>query len=387
MRGETMTTSTQPIHVAPGLYRKDCIMTNIIHDKTVIIGLSMTCALGLSLHARAASAHATFNVGGFGDISTGASNSTIGGEGATKIYLGGTTGGGLAGSLHHSGSTNGNEVWTNESPATEWVGPTGPNHAGSSAGSVLPSAAYVGMHTPTQNRLLETGIYGSSATTCTTNGDCVGVNTNGNSLLRQVYNQNHAPAFYTGGPSNTTPLPTDLSLAVAPHSWNDGEYNSGMDVLNPHVSGYQYGFPNDFTLHPNLEQNLLDQAPGTPLYLNMSIFDDPSDGLGPQQMGVALYGGWDDGNGLSDLTFLGKALAPVGGNAELTYALNSTYFGEYTVLIGDNSAVGGQYKAHFTISSTPLTTPVPLPAAVWLFGSGAIGLAALARHRAASVSA
>ncbi len=126
-----------------------------------------------------ANAHVTFNVGGFGDISVGASNSTVGGEGATRIYLGGTTGGGLAGSLYHSGSTNGNEVWANESPTTEWIGPTGPNHAGSSAGSVLPSAAYVGLHTPTQVRLLETGVYGSTSGICASNGDCVGISSYG----------------------------------------------------------------------------------------------------------------------------------------------------------------------------------------------------------------
>lgn len=341
-------------------------------------------ALFISATVRSpADAHVTFNVGGFGDIAVGASNSTIGGEGATRIYLGGTTGGGLAGSLYHSGSTNGNEVWTNESPTTEWIGPTGPNHAGSSAGSVLPSAAYVGLHTPTQVRLLETGVYGSTSAICTTNGDCVGINTNHNSLLRQVYTQNHNASSYAGGPSNTTPLPTDLALAVAPNSWNNGHYNSGMDVLNPHVSGYQYGFPNDFVLHPNLEQNLLNQVPGTQLYLNIDVFDDISDGLGPQQMGVVLYGGWDDGNGLNDLTYLGSALAPVGGNAQLTYALTGQHFGEYTVLIGDNSSHGGQYKALFTISSTPLTAPVPLPAALWLFGAGIAGLAGLSRWRMA----
>lgn len=343
--------------------------------------------IGLAASASSTWAHASFNVGGYGDLSVGTSNSTIGGPGEAKIYTGGTTGGGLADSLNHSGATNGNEVWTNESPATEWVGPTGPNHPGSSAGSVLPSAAYVGMHSPTQNRLLETGVYGGSATTCATNGDCVGVNTNGNSLLRQVYTQNHNPSFYTGGPgTNNQLLPTDFSLAVAANSWNNGQLNSGMDVLNPHVSGYQFGFPNDFTLHPNLEQNLLDQASGTQLYLNLDVFDDLSDGLGSQQMGVALYGGWDDGNGLNDLTFLGSALAPVGGNAQLTYALTGRYFGEYTALIGDNSGNGGQYAARLTISSTPLTSPVPLPAAVWLFGSGIAGLAAWARRHTSNVS-
>lgn len=325
----------------------------------------------------AAHAHATYNVGGFGNISTGASNSTIGGDGSTKIYTGGTTGGGLSGSYYHSGSTNGNEVWTNESPSTEWVGPTGPNHAGSSTGSVLPSMAYVGLHSPTNQRTLETGVYGGTSTQCANNGDCVGVNTNGNSLLRQVYNQNHNPAFYTGGPSNSNQLPSDLALAVSGNSWNGGQYNSGMDVLTPHVSGYQYGFPNDVNLHPNLEQNLLDQAPNTQLYLNISVFDDTSDGLGAQQMGVALYGGWDDGNGMNDLTYLGSILASVNGSATLTYALQGTYFGEYTVLIGDNSGNGGQYKAFFGISSTALTTPlsqVPIPAAGWLFATALVGL-------------
>lgn len=338
--------------------------------------------LSLAASAPNVFAHATYNVGGFGDISTGASNSTIGGAGEAKIYTGGTTGGGLAGSLQHSGSTNGNEVWTNESPATEWIGPTGPNHAGSSAGSVLPSAAYVGLHTPTNNRVLETGVYGGSAATCAANGDCAGVNTNGNSLLRQVYTQNHSAAFYTGGPSNSAPLPTDLALAVAGNSWQGGQYNAGMDVMTPHVSGYQFGFPNDFSLHPNLEQNLLDQAPGTQLYLNIEVSDDISDNLGSQQMGVALYGGWDDGNGLADLTFLGSALAAVaGGNAQLTYALHGTFFGEYTVLIGDNSGNGGQYKAFFGISSTPLTTPVPIPAPIWLFGSALCAWLGFGRRR------
>lgn len=84
---------------------------------------------------------------------------------------------------------------------------------------------------------------------------------------------------------------------------------------------------------------------------------------------------------MSDLTYLGSSLAPVGGNAQLSYALTGHYFGEYTVLIGDNSSYGGQYKALFTISSTPLTTPVPLPAAVWLFSSGIAAMAGLAQRR------
>ncbi len=334
--------------------------------------------LGLLFAAPAVHAHATYNVGGFGDLSLGASNSTIGGAGEAKIYLGGTTGGGLAGSLNHSGSTNGNEIWTNESPATEWIGPTGPNHAGSSVGSVLPSVGYIGLHSPTNTRLLETGTYCGS----TLAADCVGgVNNNGNSLLRQVYTQNHNVAFYTGGPNSANPLPTDFALAVAPNSWNNGQYNSGMDVITPHASGYQFGFPNDFSLHPNLEQNLLAQAPGTQLYLNIDVFDDASDGLGAQQLGVALYGGWDDGNGFADLTFLGQTLAAVNGNAQLTYALAGTFFGEYTVLIGDNSSNGGQYKARFAISSTPLTAPVPVPAAVWLFGSALLGLGGINRRK------
>jgi hypothetical protein len=337
-----------------------------------------SCLLGLVFTAPSAYAHTTFNVGGFGDLTTGASNSTIGGSGANKIYTGGTTGGGLAGSLNKSGSTNGNEIWVNESPETEWVGPTGPNHAGSSSGSVLPSAAYVGMHSLTQDRLIETGFYGGSAAACAANGDCpLGANTNGNSLLRQVYTQNHNASFYVGGPSNTNLLPTDFSLAVAGNSWNNGQYNTGMDVLNPHVSGYQFGFPNDFNAHPSLEQNLLDLAgPGAQVFLNIDVYDDTSDGLGSQQMGVALYGGWDDGNGLNDLTFIASALAPVeGGNAKLTYELKNTYFGEYTVLVGDNSANGGQYKARFTI------TAVPIPAAAWLFASAMAGFLGLSRQR------
>lgn len=346
----------------------------------------------------AAQAHATFNIGGYGDITSGAPNSTN----TARVYVSGTTGGGVAGSFFKSGTTSDSrEVWLNEAPTTEWIGPTGPNKPLPPLNiglDLLPSAAYVGLHSRTNTRLIETGVYGSTASTCATNGDCVGINTNGNSLLRQLYNANHrapANAFTEGEPSNVNPAPTDISLAVAPNSWQTDAngrpvYNTGMDVLTPHTSGYQFGFPPP--PGSNLEQNLIDQAPnpGDPTYLNIRVSDDTSDNLGAQQLGVALYGGWDDGNGLIDLTLLGWATATApGGTATLTYLLDGYFFGEYTVFIGDLSGNGGQYKAFFGTQATALTTPiirgVPSPITLWLFCAALPGLLRFTRNQPSKV--
>lgn len=344
-----------------------------------------------------AHAHATFNIGGYGDIVSGAPNSTN----TARVYASGNTGGGVTGSFFQSGTTSDSrEVWLNEAPVTEWIGPTGPNkplpplNIGQ---TLLPSAAYVGLHSRSNIRTIETGVYGSTASICATNGDCAGVNTNGNSLLRQLYNANHrtvAGAFVEGEPSIVNPAPTDISLAVAPNSWQTDAsgkpvYNTGMDVLTPHTSGYQFGYPPP--PGSNLEDNLINLAPTAttpagPTYLNIQVSDDTSDGLGAQQLGVALYGGWDDGNGLADLTLLGYASAAApGGEASLTYQLDGYFYGEYTVFIGDLGNNGGQYKAFFGTEVTPLTTvitnPVPLPAAFWLFGSAVLGFLGLGRKR------
>jgi len=301
-------------------------------------------------------AHATYNVGGFSDISVGALGTNA------RAYTGGTTGGGVAGSLNQSGATNSNEVWVNGVPG-EWVGPTGPNKAPPSTGSVLPSQAYVGLHSNVTSRLMETGNYcGATAAV-----DCIGApNLNTNSLLRQVYNRNHAAtANYVGGPFSGNLLPTDLSMAVAANSWGTGTtYETGMDILSPHIST---------GTGSNLEQNVINLAPaGSQVYLNIDVYGENAG----QQMGVSLFGGWDDGNGMSDLTLISSTLAAVNGHATLSYLLQGTYFGEYTVLIGDASNVGGQYKANFSI------TTVPVPAAVWLLGSALMGLGVIGRRKA-----
>ncbi len=355
---------------------------------------SLVAAAGIFAGALAASpnafAHASLNVGGYGDISVGGANST----GAAKVYTGGTTGGGISGSYTASGATGGNEVWTNGTIA-EWTGAQG--HPSATSNSVLPSVGYIGLHNNSTQRLIETGNYCGATASAECQANAVGTgtnsltatsttlaNVNGDSLLRQVWNINHraAGAQYDGGPSPSNLLPTDLSLSVAGNSWNgDLQYHSGMDVLNPHVSTGTTG---------NLEQNILalPAATGQNVYLNIKVFDDTSDNMAAQQLGFALYGGWDKGNGMSDLTLIGSSLAAIDGYASLSYQLIGTFLGEYSVLVGDNSSIGGQYKMHASITTgtalySVAAQPVPIPAAAWLFGGALTSLFGLRRRKLA----
>jgi hypothetical protein len=75
---------------------------------------------------------------------------------------------------------------------------------------------------------------------------------------------------------------------------------------------------------------------------------------------------------------VGNVVCSVDCSAGNTYVLD--YHG--TVPAGDPSGFGGvQYGLHLegSIASTP--PPVPVPAAVWLFGSGLMGLVGVARRR------
>lgn len=77
--------------------------------------------------------------------------------------------------------------------------------------------------------------------------------------------------------------------------------------------------------------------------------------------------------GLAYVTF--GASATAGGS--LTHTLNNLQAGKYTLFVGGNNGTAGmkQYSASFTAA------PVPLPAAVWLFGGTLMSFLGLQRRK------
>lgn len=153
--------------------------------------------------------------------------------------------------------------------------------------------------------------------------------------------------------------PSDFRLGVGPSAW--------ANVLG---HGLDYGL-----IHLDSPSNL-----------TITVAADGS----VLKPGFSLYQGWDTGNtfvrtdsyinnidnplGTVGLTYLGQASTTVaGGSATFTF---TNLAGDYTLMLGGNgSAAAGNYQATLTAST------VPLPAAIWLFGSALAGVAAIGRRR------
>lgn len=339
--------------------------------------------LGTLAAAPSVHAHATYNVGGYGDISTtgGRTNGTFSNGSAA---LGGTLSGGTPNGLP-GGTSGGNAIAQTTSAANPvWVNGT-PDWMPSTV--TVPSIGYLGMHGNNSTRVIETGAYSSTANT--------------NSPLRQVYNYNNViqnagtggwgtnaatqfldQAHTTLNPNYQNYLPSDVQLAVGGNSWAGGisDANTGIDFAHIHASAGTTG---------NLESNLI--ATGAN-YLNITLEDDTSD-AGSQQLALSLFGGWNQGPGLTGLTALTTQLATApGGTIGLSLQLFGLDFngagtaGEYTIAIGDQSGVGGKYKLTLNTSTNPLyasnvVQAVPVPAAIWLFGSALAGMGVIGRRR------
>ena len=133
-------------------------------------------------------------------------------------------------------------------------------------------------------------------------------------------------------------------------------------------------------------------------FLNITVGDDPIyNGVG--QLAFALYQGWVTGPGLQGLNLLGTVLAEnVGQDIGISLALSGLTMnapgteGQYTIVVGDQSGVGGKYRMALEASAaarygnvvsavSSMAAPVPLPGAAWLFGSVMAGLLGLGRRQ------
>jgi|CXWL01.1.fsa_nt_gi hypothetical protein len=163
-----------------------------------------------------------------------------------------------------------------------------------------------------------------------------------------------------------------FALAVGPRAWNDN------------TSGTQgQGHGSDFGLiHLDGQSDL-----------SITVAADTSLGS-TLKAGFSLFQGWDSGSssvrvqsfqnnadnplGTTGLDFLGNASTTTpGGNAVQLFT--NLPAGTYTLFVGGNFAGGTGAPGKYTVSLS--ASPVPLPAAAWLFGSGLIGLGSMARAR------
>lgn len=273
----------------------------------------------------------------------------------------------------NAGGTGANPAWAGGSIA-DWM----PNTV------TLPSIGYLGIHSNNSGRVIQTGVYDSAANVPNNapglgGGSFAGVVAkHGDSLLGQVYKYNNNVA-------NPTDLPTNVDISVAANSWAGGisDANTGLSWGNIHASSGT----------GNPEANLIALGAN---YLNVTVGDDISNAadalLGSQKLAFSIYQGWATGPGLQGLNLLGTVLAAsAGDDIGLSIALSGQTLngagtqGEYTVVVGDQSGVGGRYKLALAASSTALyanvVTAVPVPGAVWLFGSAMAGLIGFGRRK------
>jgi hypothetical protein len=274
----------------------------------------------------------------------------------------------------NAGGTGANPVWTNGA-ITPWL----PNDA------TVSSIGYLGIHSISNKRVIQTGVYGTAYNATTNPGGVTTANLGGtfggatpvvgDSLLGQTYKYN-----------NNAANPTDLaltSISTGANSWAAGvsDTNTGLSFGNMHVSSGT----------GNPEGNLMP----TVNYLNITVGDDPLfAGIG--QLAFSLYQGWAQGPGLLGMNLLGTVTASsIGQDIGLSLALSGLTRnapgteGEYTIVVGDQSAVGGQYRMALEASLTNrysnivTASAVPVPGAIWLFGSALVGLVGYGRRKAA----
>ncbi len=245
---------------------------------------------------------------------------------------------------------------------------------------------YEGVHSATNDRYIATGTYAATSTVLGTNwGGITGNLTNASTLLGQTFSYNSKAA-------NATHLMSQAGdLSVSQGSWNNGvsASNTGLSSGSPHFSSGS----------GNPELNLLNAASGGTKYINITVGDDPLF-AGTNQLAFRLYQGWGDLNSLIPL-YTGVAAAAgqdLGVTLELTGRFASyqtaANAGEYTLVFGDvsNPSNVANYDGHYryvldisgTAAYSTIVSAVPVPGAVWLFGSAIAGFIGFGRRKAAA---
>ena len=211
--------------------------------------------------------------------------------------------------------------------------------------------------------------FDAGVTTCTYHGTCFvksgsyfGMDTNGSGSV--------TPNERTALAQNDGIVLGTAQAASGSHSGApDGSETAGIDA----AWGF---FGNTGLSYTSSPTNVLSQS-GNTATIDMSGWTVAWNGIASIPMGAGAWGA--NADGVADIT------CGVDCGDGDTYTLAYTA----TVPMGDPSGFGGVgYDLFFTgtISGGAITAPaaVPVPAAVWLFGSGLVGLAGVARRRKAA---
>jgi hypothetical protein len=290
------------------------------------------------------------------------------------------------------GDTAGGAVWLN---GVAWAPPASAN---------IPSLGYIGIHggTASNKRVVETG-YNNNITEINAAAAAAGVSATdyfggvfagitpvlGNTYLGQLNTFNGKPA------NASNQLSTTKSISVTENSWAGGVYDSSTDTFN---TGLLYGNIHASTGTGNPEQNLMNMTTAGNeglKYLNITVGDDNMFS-GNNLLAFSVYQGFATGPGLSGMNFLGSVLAStIGQNIGLSILLTGNYIndpaaaGEYTIVVGDQGGANGSFDGHIKLGVEANATAlyanqiaaVPVPGAVWLFGSAMAGFIGFGRRK------
>lgn len=162
------------------------------------------------------------------------------------------------------------------------------------------------------------------------------------------------------------------ALAVGPRAWNDNTTGT---------TGQGHG--SDFGLiHLNAQSNLsVTVAADSALASNL-------------KPAFSLFAGWDTGAtsvrvqtyqnnannplGTTGLIYLNSTATTTPGGS-VTFLFTDLAAGNYSLFVGGNYSGGAGSPGKYTVSLT--ASPVPLPAAFWLFGSAVAGLGLAGRRK------
>jgi hypothetical protein len=287
------------------------------------------------------------------------------------------------------GDTAGGAVWLN---GVVWAPPASAN---------IPSLGYIGIHggTASNKRVIETGYnlnqnqINAAAAGVSATDYFGGVFAGINPILSNTY-LGQLNTFNTKNVGSE--LSTTKSISVAENSWAGGVYDSSTGTFN---TGLLYGNIHASTSGAaNPEQNLMKM---TTLgnqglkYLNITVGDDNTFS-GNNLLAFSIYQGFATGPGLSGMNFLGSVLAStIGQNIGLSILLTGNYIndpaaaGEYTIVVGDQGGANGSFDGHIKLGVEANATAlyanqiaaVPVPGAVWLFGSAMAGFIGFGRRK------
>jgi hypothetical protein len=245
---------------------------------------------------------------------------------------------------------------------------TYPNCDDPNLGTNVSAGSWFGMDADKNNSIsnpektpiaMHDGIHIGSASTATGShsGSPFGAANNytGTNLIQTGQTTDGKPIYMSDGSGNLVTATTTEAPGVD-EPW--GFFgNTGMDYLTKAVT-------------------VLSDA-GTQKWLDFSGWTVTWNGIpaipmttGAWSAGTNFFGG---GNGVARLNC-----------SSSTCSTTSTFTLDYfaTVPLNDPSGFGGvQYKLHLEGHVGEQASPIPVPAAVWLFGSGLVGLAAVARRK------